>query len=190
MGFNTNNTNNDSGAGVFLETIKVERAVQLINTPPSWGDNPVDFGVEVFYTVDIPGKSFETSFLVKCKAKPADDVGRPTGYWGDWKIDELWTKSGTDFSPSEDMTISEESMRDLIGRELRILRYRNNKSTPEAMKTSTWDRVEAADGSGDASLRTLFDKEVAKGYPSNYQAGIASESTDPVSKSFDAAPVF
>ena len=177
MGFGNGNTNRGSSDGLFFDTVEITRTRPYYEEKPEWASKPFDLALEAFYNVTTSkGTTFENSVLIKVHPKK-DDLGRVQSIPDGFKIDRLFEKAGAEVpEPTEDNRIPEDALRDLVGREIRVLSYRNTRSTADKLRTSTWDIVGRADGSDDQYMRDEFLKQAAKGWPKNYLQGAPAAS--------------
>ena len=173
MGFGSNGNNGSSqGSGskkFFCDVVKISRA-QGYRKEKHKGGFMVDLGVEVFWSVQKKdGGSFEKSILISVREANIEKMG--------WLIDRLWNVAGasSDWMPTEEGRIPEEALRDLLNRQIKVLRYPDTKGYH-----SEWDRpFRATDSDEDMKAEFLSNYE-QRGYPKNYSPGGAIASGDPV----------
>lgn len=173
----SSNTGGHSGDGIFIDVGVITRVKPYYNSAPNPAMNNRDIGLEVFYKPAGKELSFEPSVFIGGNFKK-DDLNRIVGMGGAFKIDRLFERAGVTFTLNEDGTIPEDALRDLIGRTITVIHYRNDRSTAEKLKTTAWDIVGRENEADD--LKEYFLQQVGGGWVRRYLADPAQPETPQV----------
>lgn len=165
--FHKKGSNGQSGGGdgIFIDVARITKVKPYHKSAPNEKMSPRDVGVEVFYKPVGKDLSFEPNVFVGGNLK-RDDMGRVTDVGGAFKVQRLFERAGVEFELTDEETIPEELLRDLIGRTITVLSYRNTKTTSDKLKTTAWDIVGSEEESD--SLKSYFLQQVDSGWVKNY----------------------
>ncbi len=165
--------NANTGDGIFIDTVKIQRLKPYYNASPEFLTKPHDLGLEITY---LHPKGWESNTYIGGNFK-RNPQGVIVSAGSAFKLDRLFQKIDVKFDFTDEMQIPQEALEAAIGKEFNILSYRNTNSDEEKLRTSQWDLVGAADGSDDDYLRGEFLKQYnERGYPQKYMPAAGAES--------------